>query len=41
MDSIKILGTIISNDLKWDVNTAAIVKKANALVRKVANFGSP
>ena len=38
------LGTIISNDLKWDLNTASLVKKANArmqLVRKVASFGTP
>ena len=44
IDSTKLLGTIITNDLKWDVNTAAIVKKANArmeLLRKVASFGAP
>ena len=44
IDSTKLLGTIISNDLKWDLNTANLVKKANArmeLVRKVAGFGAP
>ena len=30
VDSTKLLGTIISNDLKWDQNTKMIVKKANA-----------
>ena len=35
--------TIITNDLRWDLNTANIVKKANArmqLLRKVASFGT-
>ena len=44
IDSTKLLGTVISNDLKWDLNTAQIVKKANArmaLLRKVASFGPP
>ena len=39
----KLLGTIISNDLSWDLNTAALVKKANLrlqLLRKVASFGT-
>ena len=39
----KLLGTIISNDLSWDLNTAALVKNANLrlqLLRKVASFGS-
>ena len=34
---------MISNDLKWDLNTATIVKKANArmqLLRKVASFST-
>ena len=30
INSIRTLGTILSNDLSWDVNTANIVKKANA-----------
>ena len=30
VEKVKLLGVIISNDLKWDVNTAELVKKANA-----------
>ena len=44
VDSTKLLGTIISNDLKWDQNTKMIVRKANArmqLLRKVVSFGTP
>ena len=44
VDSTRLLGTIISSDLSWDLNTSSIVKKANArmqLVRKVASFGIP
>ena len=44
LDSTKLLGTIISNDLRWDLNTKNIVKKANArmeLLRRVASFGTP
>ena len=43
IDSTKLLGTIISNDLSWDLNTAKIVKKANSrmqLLRKVVSFGT-
>ena len=43
LNSTKLLGTIISNDLKWDLNTNEIVKKANsrmALLRKLASFGA-
>ena len=43
LDSTRLLGTIISSDLKWDANTANIVKKANArmqLLRKVASYGT-
>ena len=43
IDSTRLLGTIITNDLKWEENTAQIVKKANArmeLLRKVASFGT-
>ena len=39
----KLLGVIISDDLKWDLNTSYIVKKANKrmeLLRKVANFST-
>jgi hypothetical protein len=44
INSTRLLGTILSNDLCWDLNTANIVKKANArmqLLRKVASFGTP
>ena len=40
----KLLGTEITDDLKWDLNTSSIVKKANMrmeLLRRVANFGAP
>ena len=39
----KLLGTIVSNDLKWDKNVANIVKKANQrmeLLRKISVFGA-
>ena len=39
----KLLGVIITNDLKWDKNTEYLVKKANSrmqLLRKVAEFAS-
>ena len=44
IDNTKLLGTYITNDLKWDLNTANLVKKSNArmqLLRKVASFGTP
>ena len=44
IESAKLLGTIISNDLKWDLNTSSIVKKANArmeLLMRVASFNPP
>ena len=40
----KLLGTIIQNNLKWDSNTAHIVRRANArlvLLRKLSEFGAP
>ena len=43
LDRTRLLGTIITSDLKWDDNTANIVKKANArmqLLRKVSSFGT-
>ena len=43
LTSTKLLGTIISDDLRWDLNTKNIVKKANArmeLLRRVASFGA-
>ena len=42
VDSTRLLGTIISSDLRWEHNTRHIVKKANArmeLLRRVASFG--
>ena len=39
----KLLGVIISDDLKWDQNTESLVKKAHKrleLLRKVANFST-
>ena len=30
INSTKLLGTIIQDDLKWDLNTASITMKANA-----------
>ena len=39
----KLLGTYITNDLKWDENTYNLVKKANArmqLLRKLSTFGA-
>ena len=39
----KLLGTIVTNDLKWTKNTSFIVKKANKrleLLRKISNFGA-
>ena len=43
LSSTKLLGTIISDDMKWDLNTLNKVKKANArmeLLRRVASFGT-
>ena len=44
VEKTKLLGTVITNDLKWDDNTKEIVKKANmrmCLLRKVASFKPP
>ena len=44
VDESKLLGTIIQNNLKWDSNTAYIVKRANSrmiLLRKLSEFGAP
>ena len=41
VDKTKLLGLVITNDLKWEENTDLLVKKANArmqLLRKCANF---
>ena len=43
INNARLLGTVISDDLSWDLNTANLVKKANArmeLLRKVASFGT-
>ena len=43
-DKVKLLGTMISNDLKWEENTKELVKKANArmcLLRAVSSFHPP
>ena len=43
VDKAKLLGVIITNDLKWDANTESLVKRANSrmeLLRKVASFGA-
>ena len=40
----KLLGTIISDNLTWNSNTANIVKRTNArmlLLRKLSEFGTP
>ena len=44
ISSTKLLGTILSDDLGWDLNTSALVRKGNArmeLLRRVASFGTP
>ena len=38
----KLLGTVVTSDLKWNRNTSFIVKKANKrleLLRKISKFG--
>ena len=43
MKYAKLLGVIISDNLKWDENTNYLVKRANSrmeLLRKVASFGT-
>ena len=44
IDEVKLLGTIIFNDLKWSKNTDYLVKKANArmrLLHKFLEFNAP
>ena len=44
IDEVKLLGTIITNDLKWSKNTDFLVKKANArmrLLHKIVEFSAP
>ncbi len=38
VDKTKLLGTIITKDLKWYENTKYIVKKANQKMRLLHNF---
>ena len=43
IENTKLLGTLIDNNLKWDLNTKDLVKRANMrmqLLRKVASFGA-
>ena len=43
-EKVKLLGTIISKDLKWDENTSELIKKANSrmcLLRAVSKFNPP
>ena len=43
-ENIKLLGTTITNDLKWEENTKNLVKKGNSrmcLLRAVSNFNPP
>ena len=42
INSTRLLGTILTDDLKWDLNTSNIIKKANArmqLLQKLVSFG--
>ena len=44
IEKTKLLGTVITNNLKWDENTKEIIKKANmrmCLLQKVASFKPP
>ena len=44
INSTRLLGTILTDDLGWDLNTQHLVKKANArmqLLRTVASFSPP
>ena len=44
IDETKLLGTIITSDLKWHKNTEYLVKKANARLRilhKISEFSAP
>ena len=43
VDQAKLLGVVISNDLKWDQNTSNLIKKADSrmeLLLKVAEFST-
>ena len=34
IENTRLLGTIVSNDLKWDLNTKYLVDKANARIQE-------
>ena len=43
VDKAKLLGVILTDDVKWAENTASLVNRANStmeLLRKVASFGT-
>ena len=44
VDKCKLLGVVLTNDLKWDENTKFLVRRANArmeMLRKMSNFNPP
>ena len=44
IDSTRLLGTVIQKDLRWELHTAQVVRKANArmeILRRVSSFGAP
>ena len=44
VDETKLLGVILTNDLKWSRNTESLVKRANArmeLLRRLSSFNAP
>ena len=43
VDKMKILGTIVNNELKWDENCAHLIKKVNnrmSIIRNAKSFGA-
>jgi len=40
VNSTKLLGTIITNDIKWNENTANLIKKANARMQLLTNVAT-
>ena len=44
VDNAKLLGTVITDDLKWDLNINEIIKKANPsrqILDKISDLGTP
>ena len=44
VDEAKVLGVILTNDLKWSKNTESLIKRANArmeLLRMLSSFNAP